>query len=131
MKRFSQYIAEEIKVSQGQIKELEKVLDKLFSEVDIDIEFTKHFFDRVNDPRNGESIKVREIRDLFRAEFKKYKTKFSGMKAGFQALLKDIQTNINIPFVINWDEKNKELALVAKTVMRKKDFKTSNQILKV
>ena len=110
MKKFKEFVTEEkFSVSQGQLKQLEKTLDTLFAEIGIDIEFTKHFFDRLNDNRNGEQIKVREVRDMFRAEFKKYKDKFSNMKDGFEALLKDIQTDINIPFVIKWDEKNKEL----------------------
>ena len=128
---FKEYLAEEIKVSQGQLKELEKTLDKLFAAINIDIEFTKHFFDRINDARNKEQIKVREIRDLFRAEFKKYKEKFANMKDGFEALLADLQSNINIPFHIKWDSKNKELDLVAKTIMRKKGFQTSNQVFSV
>jgi len=33
-----------------------------------------------------------------------------------------MQTDVNMPFVLKWD--GKELDLVAKTVMRKKDFKT-------
>ena len=35
-----------------------------------------------------------------------------------------MKTDINMPFVLNL--KGGELELVAKTVMRKKDFKTSN-----
>ena len=41
-----------------------------------------------------------------------------------QAVLSDMKTDINMPFVLNL--KGGELELVAKTVMRKKDFKTSN-----
>lgn len=129
---FREYIYEAAsKVSMSQLKELEKTLDALFSAIDIDIEFTKHFFDRINDPRNDSQIRVGEVRDLFRAEFKKYKNEFKNMKPDFEALLKDLQTDINIPFVISWDEKNKELDLVLKTILRKKGFKTSNKIFKV
>ena len=38
--------------------------------------------------------------------------------------MKDLSTDINIPFVLKWDRDNQELDLVAKSVMRK-DFKTS------
>ena len=38
-----------------------------------------------------------------------------------------MQTDVNMPFVLKWD--GKELDLVAKTVMRKKNFATSNQKL--
>jgi hypothetical protein len=34
-------------------------------------------------------------------------------------------------FVLHWDEKAKEFDLIAKTIMRKKNFKTTNQKLKV
>ena len=43
--------------------------------------------------------------------------------------MKDMQTDVNMPFVLKWD--GKELDLVAKTVMRKKDFKTSNKTFAV
>jgi hypothetical protein len=41
-----------------------------------------------------------------------------------EAVLNDMQTDINMPFVLKWD--GKELDLVAKTVMRKSNFATSN-----
>jgi len=45
--------------------------------------------------------------------------------------LNDTQTDINLPFVLKWDERNKEFDLISKTIMRKKDFKTSGPKLKV
>jgi hypothetical protein len=41
--------------------------------------------------------------------------------------MKDMATNINLPFALRWDHKNNELDLIAKTVMRKANFTTSNQ----
>jgi len=41
-----------------------------------------------------------------------------------EAVLKDMSTDINLPFVLTWDHRNQEIDLVAKTVMRKKNFKT-------
>ena len=123
---FKEYLTE-LKVTIQQLIQLEKTLDTLFRKIGMDVSFTKHFLDRINDDRNGEQIKVREIRDLFRKEFAKYKGVFKGMNDGFEALLKDIESNVNIPFVIRWDEKNKELDLVSKTILRKKDFKSSNK----
>ena len=128
---FKEFLSEESKISQSQLNELEKVLDALFSEINMDIEFTRHFLDRVNDERNMNQIRVHELRDMFRAEFRKYKEKFKNMKPNFEALLLDIQSNINIPFVIKWDARNKELDLIAKTVMRKKNFMTRNKKFKV
>ena len=48
-----------------------------------------------------------------------------------EAVLKDMQTDINMPFVLKYDKRNQEFELVAKTVMRKKGFKTSNQTLSI
>lgn len=44
-----------------------------------------------------------------------------------EAVMKDLQTDINMPFALRWDRDNNELDLIVKTVMRKKDFKTSNK----
>ena len=41
--------------------------------------------------------------------------------------MKDLQTDINLSFVLKWDEENNELDLIAKTVMRKADFKQSTK----
>ena len=41
-----------------------------------------------------------------------------------QAVLNDMRTDVNMPFALNL--KGGELELVAKTIMRKKDFKTRN-----
>ena len=48
-----------------------------------------------------------------------------------EAVLNDLQTDVNLPFVLKWNKKQKEFELVAKTIMRKKDFKTSDPKLKV
>ena len=132
MKKFREFIAEEssFKITTGQLKELEKTLDKLFSEINVDIEFSRHFFDRVNDARNKDQIRISELRDLFRAEFKKYKGAFANMKDDYEAMLKSIQSKINIPFVININ-KDKEIELTAKTVMRKNNFTTRTKVYKV
>jgi hypothetical protein len=37
-----------------------------------------------------------------------------------------MRSDINVPFVLNWDPRSQVLDLVAKTVMRKKNFQTPN-----
>jgi hypothetical protein len=49
------------------------------------------------------------------------------MGPDMEGTFKDLTTDINLPFVLRWDRDEEELDLVAKTVMRKKNFKTSNQ----
>ena len=46
MKTFSQYIFE--RVSKSDLDQIEKYADKLFASLGIDVEFTRHFLDRVN-----------------------------------------------------------------------------------
>ena len=96
----------------------------------IDVEFTKHFLDRANDERNKKPISTAELIRLFRLSYKKYGKKIPKMGAKAQAVIHDMETDINMPFVLNIDRSGM-LDLVAKTVMRKKDFKTSNQKLEV
>ena len=56
-------------VTQNQLDTLEGVLDKVFSKVGIDVEFTRHFIDRVNDTRNIKPISIKELAMLFKKEF--------------------------------------------------------------
>ncbi len=125
MKSFSNFLLEE-KITQKQLDDLEKVLDKLFSPVEINVEFTKHFMERVNDSRNGKDITIEELSNLYKKSYAKYKERFSKMTDGFEAVLADNQTKVNLPFVINYDRRNDDFDLIAKTVMRKADFKTDS-----
>tara|TARA_B100000686_G_scaffold256387_1_gene268070 strand:- start:367 stop:753 length:387 start_codon:yes stop_codon:yes gene_type:complete len=128
MKSFSTYIFE--RVSKTDLDQIEKYADKLFASLGIDVELTRHFHDRVNDERNKKPINQAELVRLFRLTYKKYGKKISQMNPDAEAVVTDMETDINMPFVINLD-KGGMLDLVAKTVMRKKDFKTSSQKLKV
>ena len=109
--------------------QIEKYADKLFASLGIDVEFTRHFLDRVNDERNKKPINQAELVRLFRLTYKKHGKKIANMNPDAQAVIHDMETDVNMPFVLNL--RKGMLDLVAKTVMRKKDFKTSNQKLRV
>jgi hypothetical protein len=109
------------------LNKLEQYVDRLFATLGIDVEFTRHFLDRVNDPRNGKPITIQELAMLFKKTYSKWGKKIAQLGPDAQAVIKDMSTDINMPFVLNWDNRNKELDLVAKTVMRKKNFTTPNQ----
>jgi hypothetical protein len=108
-------------MSQSQLNQIEKYAEKQLSPEDI--EFTKHFFDRVNDVRNGKEISEPELTGFFKRlsrhkkEFKDFLDKYN------QIVVKDKRNDINIPFVKQANQ------IIAKTVMRKDDFKTSNPTL--
>jgi hypothetical protein len=112
-------------ITRSDLAQIEKYADKLFAKVGIDVEFTRHFLDRVNDERNKKQISTAELTRLFKQMFKKHGKPIAKLGPDAEAVMKDMQTDVNMPFVLKWD--GKELDLVAKTVMRKKDFKTSNK----
>ena len=115
-----------IMITKKQLDTIERFADKLWAKVGLDIEFTRHFLDRVNDARNKKQITGGEIQRLFKQSFRRHGKKISALGKGAEAVIKDMETDINMPFVLQLD-KNGEIDLIAKTVMRKKDFKTSNK----
>jgi len=123
------FINEEI--TQKQLDQIETYADRLFKAVNVDINFTRHFIDRVNDSRNQKPINTAELTRLFKQTYKKHGKKIPKMGDDAQAVIHDMQTDINMPFVLAYDDRRKEIDLVAKTIMRKKDFKTPNQKLTV
>tara|TARA_Y100001963_G_scaffold114380_1_gene158603 strand:- start:702 stop:1832 length:1131 start_codon:yes stop_codon:yes gene_type:complete len=111
-------------IKKSDLDQLEKFADRLFAAVGIDVEFTRHFLDRVNDARNQVQITSAELTRLFKQSFKKYGKVISKLGPDAEAVITDMRTDINMPFVI--DLKGGQLELIAKTVMRKKGFKTPN-----
>lgn len=120
MKTFKQYLNEEI--TRDEFKRIEEYADRLFKEFDIDIEFTKHFKDRANDERNHPDITPEELVDFFKKAFEKFAPAISKMEDGKTALLTDIHSKLNLPFVIKWNGKGMDVDLVAKTIMRTPRF---------
>ena len=120
MIKLKNLIKEDISISQ--LNQVEKHLDKIWAKVGIDVEFTRHFHDRVNDERNKKPISTAEIIRIYREIYKKYGKPISKLSNGVEILLKDMSTDINVPVVLKWD--GKEFDMIAKTVMRKKNFKS-------
>jgi ribosomal protein L37AE/L43A len=105
-------------MSKSTLNKIEKYAEKQLSPEDI--EFTKHFFDRINDPRNGKEISDAELTGFFK-RLAKYKKQFRDFLEKYkQIVVTDKRNSINIPFVKQANQ------IIAKTVMRKDDFKTSN-----
>lgn len=126
---FADYIAE--KVSNSELAQVEKFADALFKEFDIDVEFQKHFKDRLNDNRNKPDISASELKAMFQGAFKKHAKRIADMPDGREAMLLLVNGDVNLPFMMKWDKKNKEFDLIPKTVMRKKNFTTRTRTMKV
>jgi nicotinic acid mononucleotide adenylyltransferase len=78
----------------------------------------KHFFDRLQDPRNKKDISPAELIGFFKRLGKNKKKFVEFLNQYNQIVAKDNRTKINIPFM---KQANK---VIAKTIMRKDDFKT-------
>jgi tRNA nucleotidyltransferase (CCA-adding enzyme) len=124
---YKKFVRKVYEVTADELKQIETYADRLFAKVGIDVRFTKHFLDRVNDTRNEKEITPAELTRLFKQEFKKWGRPIAQMGPDAEAVMKDMRTDVNVPFALVWDKNNNELDLVAKTVMKKQDFKTSNR----
>lgn len=118
-------------VTQDQLNRIEAAFDKLFAKVGINIEFTRHFIDRVNDPRNNPDITVEDLVGIFGDTFKKHGKNIPKLGKDAQAVLKDIETDVNIPFVLVYNPRSQGFDMISKTIMRKRNFTTSNPVLTV
>ena len=109
-------------VTQGDVEFIDDFADRKLAPIDVDLT-GNHFFDRLNDPRNRPDISVEELEEFFdklsdeKEEFIEFLRKYKDV------VVKDTDTNINIPFM---KRANKA---IAKTIMRKKNFMTSNKVL--
>ena len=116
-------------ISKSQLSDVESYADKLFAKLGIDVEFTRHFLDRLNDKRNGKPISVAELMGIFKRLHRKHGKPLSKTDFDFEAVVKDLRNDLNIPFAINITPE--DIDLVAKTIMRKKDFKTSTPVIAI
>jgi len=117
-------------VTQKQLQDLEKFGDRLLAKFKIDIEFTRHFADRMNDSRNKPAITVAELQKVFK-KIAKRKAVEIRQNPDSEAVLKDMQADLNLPIVINYNKDKDEYEVVNKTIMRKKNFGTSDKVIKV
>ena len=124
MKRFKFFVED---VSQKQLNDLEKFADRLLAKFGVDVEFTRHFADRMNDARNKPAVTVAELQRIFK-KIAKNKAKNIRQNPDSEAVIKDMQTDLNLPIVINYDKNKDEFEVVNKTIMRKKNFGTSDKV---
>lgn len=93
-------------LTKSDLDNVEKYADRLYKSVGIDVEFTRHFLDRVNDARNKKQITVAELIRMFKQSYKKHGKKIAQLGPDAEAVLNDMQTDVNMPFVLKWDGKD-------------------------
>jgi hypothetical protein len=105
-------------IPMADLQQIDKYADRQLNPIDI-VLTDKHFFDRLNDTRNGKEISAAELTGFFK-RLGRNKKKFVEFLTQYnQVVAKDNRTNINIPFML---QANKA---IAKTIMRKGEFKTT------
>ena len=110
------------------MKAFEAHVDKLFAPFKMDFDFTKHFRERMSDTRNNPCIDLKELAEMV-------KKIYALMKAGGKSLtkhvdaevvIKDMQSDLNMPIALDYNRSKDEIDVVAKTIMRKKNFRSSS-----
>ena len=102
---------------------VEKYADAQMSPEDIELgKETDHFFQRLNDPRNGKEISPAELTGFFKRLAKNKKKFLEFLQKYREFVVTDNRSKINIAFL---KVANK---LIAKTVMRKVDFKSATPV---
>ena len=79
----------EKQVSKSDIDQIERYADRLFASLNIDVEFTRHFMDRVNDARNKTQITPSELTRLFKQSYRKHGKKIKNLGPDAEAVLND------------------------------------------
>jgi hypothetical protein len=117
-------------VSWNDLKRLESVLDSMFKAANLDIAFTRHFWERINGSRGyGGTVSIPEIQDAFRKTYDKYAQKIKGHPADWKAIILDVSKSLNMPFTLDWDGKMKKMVMV--TAMKKTNFMSPDPKLPV
>jgi hypothetical protein len=102
---------------------VEKYADSQMSPEDVELgKETDHFFQRLNDPRNGKEISPAELTGFFKRLAKNKKKFLEFLKQYKEFVVTDNRSNINIAFLKVANR------LIAKTVMRKADFKSKTPV---
>ncbi len=122
----------EKEVTKSDLDQLERYADRLFGAVGIDVEFTRHFLDRVNDVRNKMQITSAELTRLFKQSYKKFGKVIRKLGPDAQAVLSDMKTDINMPFVL-FKTSNPKLAFenVSENTDKVKLLKLYNKAMKM
>jgi hypothetical protein len=106
-------------IPMADLVQIDKYADKQLNPIDV-VLTDKHFFERLTDLRNNKPISAAELTGFFKRIAKNKKKFLEFLTQYGQVVAKDNRTNINIPFM---KQANK---VIAKTIMRKADFKTTS-----
>lgn len=119
-------------MSYQDLRYAEQIIDRLFHDLGIDVEWSTHFVDRLEG--REQDVTREELVLAFKKLREKYSRRLLSAKdrqREFVAVLKDMASDLNIPFSIDYNKVNPEnnkYVMRGITIMRKnpRDFKTSH-----
>ena len=115
-------------VTTSDLQELERFVDSMLQSFGVDFEFTRHFEERANHPRNNPRVTKGELRDFFQKVINDNAEKIR-KNPDSDRVLKDMQTQLNLPVSIS-RQRDDSLKVTLKTVMRKRDYRTRDPFIK-
>lgn len=116
-------------VDEAAFRAIERFCDALWGKLGIDVKFTKHFLERLNDERNEKPISPAELIRLFKKEYQQHGKAVAELDAEAEAVFSDLLTHVNLPFVMKGEGEDR--TMIAKTILRKAAFKTTSPTLPV
>lgn len=143
-KQVSAFLDVVMEMSSKELKDAETEIDILYRIGDADVEFTRHFMNRVldqgdsgrfeyddNQAARDTDVTPDELVKMF-SKFWKEKGKIMALQLkrdpkSFEFVLKDVTSSLNIPIAVSYDQGRKVVRLDCKTLMRKSQFSTGNQ----
>jgi hypothetical protein len=87
-----------------EVVELERQLDDMFKTLGLDVEFSRHFIERLLGRERR--VTVQDITSAFQRMKQKYKQRLlsAKKKGGYEAILKDFSNDLNIVFGIKGND---------------------------
>ena len=117
--RYSELIEE---VSSGELDAAEAFANRALSKFNIEVNFTRHFRERINHPRNEPMITGAEIIRLFRRAAKQHGNRLKNLQPGIEILLRDTGTKINISVSVEQRKDEDTLLFFCTTIIRGDNF---------
>lgn len=111
-------------VSFRTLNSVESYLNQLYKKIGVGFDFSNHFEERINDPRNNPPINHKELLSYFGRFYLKYKELIKKLEPEEELLISDPKLKIWSPVVMKQGKLNRFLRV--KTIMRKQNYQSDN-----
>jgi hypothetical protein len=122
-----------VEVKWESLQRIQEWINQLWQRIGVDVYLggkTAHFFQRLNDARNGQQISLCEIQKIFLQVYSRYGKLIASQKVDWEAVMQDLETSVNIPFFLEVRDDG-SLQLRPKSILRKKNFSSPDPKLPV